>query len=108
MVRPMWRAGGRNGGEDWVQGGDAAAARHRPPLSFSSLLSSLELGEATIYEPCIRALLGTASYLCEVVAQPETGEKVVGTEEKMGFKAETQQLLDIVTHSLYTVCAKGS
>lgn len=29
-------------------------------------------------------------------------ERVVGSEEQMGFKAETRQLLDIVTHSLYS------
>ena len=37
-------------------------------MLFSSLLpSSLELSDATIYEPCIRALLVTASHLCEAV-----------------------------------------
>ena len=35
--------------------------------SSSSLLSSLELSDTTIYEPEIRALLGTASHFCEVV-----------------------------------------
>ena len=35
--------------------------------SSSSLLSSLELSDATIYEPEIRALLGTTSLFCEAV-----------------------------------------
>jgi len=35
--------------------------------SFSVLLSSLELSDTKVYEPQIRALLGTASHLCEVV-----------------------------------------
>jgi len=35
--------------------------------SSSFLLSSLELSDAKVYEPCIRALLGTASEFCEVV-----------------------------------------
>ena len=36
-------------------------------LFFSVLLSSLELSHANIYEPKIRALLGTAAHFCEVV-----------------------------------------
>ena len=35
--------------------------------SSSLLLSSLELSDTQVYEPSIRALLGTASHLCEVV-----------------------------------------
>ena len=35
--------------------------------SFSLLLSSLELSDTQVYEPLIRALLGTASHVCEVV-----------------------------------------
>ena len=31
------------------------------------LLSSLELSDTTIYEPQIRALLGTASHFCEAI-----------------------------------------
>jgi len=37
------------------------------PPSSSLLLSSLELSGTKVYEPQIRALLGTASHLCEVV-----------------------------------------
>jgi len=59
----------------WFQGG----ARQRLPLvlerdclernssSSSLLLSSLELSDTKVYEPYIRALLGTASQFCEVV-----------------------------------------
>jgi len=36
-------------------------------FSSSLLLSSLELGDTKVYEPYIRALLGTASHFCEVV-----------------------------------------
>jgi len=35
--------------------------------SSSVLLSSLELSDTKVYEPYIRALLGTASHFCEVV-----------------------------------------
>ena len=37
------------------------------PSSSSLLLSSLELSDTTVYEPPIRALLGTASHFCQVV-----------------------------------------
>ena len=36
-------------------------------LLSSFLLSSLELSDTKDYEPLIRALIGTASYFCEVV-----------------------------------------
>jgi hypothetical protein len=36
-------------------------------LLTSSLLSSLVLSDTKVYEPYIRALLGTASHLCEAV-----------------------------------------
>ena len=36
-------------------------------LSSSSQLSSLELSDRTVHAPSIRALLGTASHICEVV-----------------------------------------
>ena len=36
-------------------------------LLFSLLLSSLELSDTKVYEPQIRALLGTASHFCEVI-----------------------------------------
>jgi len=40
----------------------------RPHFSSSSLLlSSLELSDTHVYEPLIRARLGTAAHLCEVV-----------------------------------------
>jgi len=35
--------------------------------SFSSLLSSLELSDANVDEPYMRALRGTAAHFCEVV-----------------------------------------
>jgi len=38
-----------------------------PYSSSSLLLSRLELSETQVYEPYIRALLGTASHFCEVV-----------------------------------------
>ena len=38
--------------------------------SSSLLLSSLELSDAKVYAPQIRALLGTAAHFCEVVAHP--------------------------------------
>jgi len=41
--------------------------RGTPQTSSSLLLSSLELSDTTVYEPYIRALLGTASHFCEVV-----------------------------------------
>ena len=42
----------------------------RPIHSSSSLLlSSLELSDTPIFEPSVRALLGTASHFCEVVGK---------------------------------------
>jgi len=41
-----------------------------PSCPPSLLLSSLELSDAHVYEPEIRALLGTASHFCEVVVLP--------------------------------------
>ena len=38
-----------------------------PTSSSSVLLSSLELSDTQVYEPYIRALLGTDSHFCEVV-----------------------------------------
>ena len=38
-----------------------------PSLLTTLLLSSLELSDTKVYEPQIRALLGTASRFCEVV-----------------------------------------
>jgi len=37
------------------------------PLPSSLLLSSLDLSDTQVYEPYIRALLGTDSHFCEVV-----------------------------------------
>ena len=37
------------------------------PSSFPPLLSSLESSDTRVYEPSIRALLGTTSQLCEAV-----------------------------------------
>ena len=41
-------------------------------LSLSLLLSSLELSDTHVYEPYIRALLGTAAHLCKVVLKLRT------------------------------------
>ena len=43
------------------------ASRFRASLSSSLLLSSLELSDTKVYEPYIRARLGTASHFCKVV-----------------------------------------
>ena len=45
--------------------------------SLSVLLSSLELSTTTIYEPYMRALLGTAPHFCEAVVL-ELGFMVYG------------------------------
>ena len=43
------------------------SARRRQVLISSLLLSSLELSDTQVYEPYIRARLGTAVYFCQVV-----------------------------------------
>ena len=51
-------------------GGHRGGLTHRDPragLSLSLLLSSLKLSDTEVYEPPLRALLGTASHFCEVV-----------------------------------------
>ena len=42
-------------------------AQIRRRSSSSLLLSSLELSDTQVYEPYIRALLGTPSHFCDVV-----------------------------------------
>ena len=44
---------------------------------FSLLLPSLELSDAKVFEPQIRALLGTASHFCEVVVRPSGCEPLI-------------------------------
>jgi len=41
------------------------------------LLSSLELSDSKVYEPQIRALLGTASHFCEVVVLKSCGAQAL-------------------------------
>ena len=49
-----------------LYGGGRARAPHHQSCSSSLLLSSLELSDANVYEPQIRALLGTASHFNDV------------------------------------------
>jgi len=57
----------------WVAGGVAVGGRHGTRAQctrlslLSLLLSSLELSDKKVHEPCIRARLGTAAHFCEVV-----------------------------------------
>ena len=62
---------------DWLIGSKYAAHQKQKVTRLmraairalcSLLLSSLELSDAQVEEPCIRALLGTASHFCEGVA----------------------------------------
>jgi len=48
-----------------VEGASAIAAS--PSSSSDLLLSILELSDTKVYEPCIRALRGTAAHVCTVV-----------------------------------------
>jgi hypothetical protein len=51
-----------------LSAGSIEKVRPRPqPSSSFLLLSSLELSDTTIHEPYIRALLGTAPHVCQVV-----------------------------------------
>jgi len=51
----------------------------------SLLLSGLELSDTQVYEPCIQALLGTASHFCQVTwgGQPESAVKNAGNESAL-------------------------
>jgi len=63
----VWGLGGGNSGE--------AEERCSWPLaraSSSLLLASLELSDTQVYDPSIRARLGTAAHFCEVVASAPT------------------------------------
>ena len=55
--------------DNWLSwtAGDRAALKGCVKVFLFSLLSSLEFSDAKVYEPCMRALLGTASHFCEVV-----------------------------------------
>jgi len=60
------RAGGP--GARWPVGGlPRCASGWTSSSSYYLLLSSLELRDTQVYQPYIRALLGTASHFCEVV-----------------------------------------
>ena len=55
-------------------------------LSSSLLVSSLELSDTQVYEPQIRACLGTAARFCEVVSCLQintTAERLAGEVEKV-------------------------
>ena len=43
------------------------------PSSSSLLLSSLELSDTKVYQPLVRALLGTAAHFCQVVGSGAAG-----------------------------------
>ena len=47
-------------------------------FSLSLLLSSLELSDTNVYEPYIRALLGTGSHFCHVVVLKLTPSQGAG------------------------------
>ena len=64
-TRERFSGVGAPGGEG--DPGCQGLGRAAPPLLSSVLLSSLELRDTKVYEPQIRALLGTASHFCEVV-----------------------------------------
>ena len=55
MVKAKW---------DAVWPNDSSRLAPTPVSSSSLLLSSLELSDTKVYEPQIRALLGTASHFC--------------------------------------------
>ena len=52
---------------EWRRPSRAGGMGKPSSSSSSSLLSSLELSGTHVYEPYIRALLGTASHFCELV-----------------------------------------
>jgi len=64
--------------------------RGRPHRGTSSsvLLSSLELSDTKVYEPSIRARLGTASHFCKVVVHP------------IHRRARMEQLKSVLTFAL--------
>ena len=60
----------------------------------SALLSSLELRDTNVYEPSIRARLGTAAHFCEVVVL-KCVARVAGTATARGARGRSA-----LTHSL--------
>jgi len=68
-----------------------AAPRTRP-LSSSVLLSSLELSDTKVYEPEIRALLGTASHFSEALATGIGGGDGAGRVFALGGRGASRSL----------------
>ena len=70
LTQPKTLSGGGGGGVGDLPAGGARRVRCRPDLSPGALtfdyvlLSSLELSNVRIYEPSIRAFLGTVSFFC--------------------------------------------
>jgi len=80
--------------------------------SSSLLLSSLELSDTKVYEPCIRALLGTASHFCQVAVLklrtvPLTGQIVHASRGFLELGScslnPTPYILHPTTQSIHTL-----
>ena len=69
---------------------EAEAGMLNSTLSSSSLLSSLELRDTPVYEPSIRALLGTASHCCEVVVLKLRTPEAGGARQGRGAQARSR------------------
>ena len=85
-VGAWFRTYGRGFG--WCQGEVAVQKRLHELLdvdrasSPSSILSSLEMSDTQVYEPKIRALLGTASHICELHHSHHHARPFVGVFQK--------------------------
>ena len=85
-----------------------------PSSSSSLLLSCLELSDTTIYEPQIRALLGTASHFCQVVvlklrtAGRMASKKKGGRGQKKGGMERVSKGIKKAMKSMPKVCFSSS
>jgi len=71
--------------------------------SPSVLLSSLELSNTKVYEPQIRALLGTASHFCEVVVL-----KLITFEQVQAAGEVPLTETDVTSFEVMSVSVRGS
>ena len=70
---------------------------HRIYLSSSLLLSNLELSDTKVYEPYIRARLGTAAHFCKVVVLKLRTVYILSTDDRVGHLHSIYQPDDQLT-----------
>jgi len=108
--RAARHAGGARNSAHEPRGDHDALSRRPQGLSSSFLLSSVELSDTQVYEPEMRALLGTASHFCGVVVLklrtvPSARYYPLHLRERGSFQGNLLQKFFTMT-SMTTPCSK--